>query len=125
MDSTHIERHRPAPRRTALHTTVCQPGGPTNGLQTRDDKHATATTHQTSDCDVFLRVAGVTRQHANRGARNRVIEAARRANQVFLAQQRALIEARQRAAFEARRAKVFADWEEMKRQRAARKSGRS
>ncbi|NQW10822.1 MAG: murein transglycosylase [Alphaproteobacteria bacterium] len=75
---------------------------------------ATAVTH-----------AALAHTHEAHAARNRVIEAARQANRVFLAQQRALIEARERAAFEARKAKVLADWAELKRQRASRKAGKS
>lgn len=71
------------------------------------------------------RHAALQRDRDRREARNRVIEASEQANRKFLATQRALIKARERAAFEARKAKVMAEWEELKRKRAARKAGKS
>lgn len=69
------------------------------------------------------RRAELARTRARRAEQYQMIKAARAANREFLIKQRAIIDARNAAAFEARKAQVMAEWEEMKRKRAARAGG--
>lgn len=66
------------------------------------------------------RLAELSRERAQRAEQYQLIKAAREANREFLRKQREIIDARTAAAFEARKAQVMAEWEEMKRKRAAR-----
>ena len=69
------------------------------------------------------RRAEMSRDRVRRAEQYRMIKAARAANAEFLRKQRAIIDARNAAAFEARKAQVMAEWEELKRKRAARAGG--
>lgn len=69
------------------------------------------------------RRAELAQARARRAEQYQMIQAARAANQEFLAKQRAMIDARNEAAFEARKAAVLSEWAEMKRRRAEAKTG--
>ena len=63
------------------------------------------------------------RERAQRARQYKMIKAARAANAEFLRRQREIVNARTAAAFEARKAEVMAEWEELKRKRAAQAGG--
>ncbi len=69
------------------------------------------------------RLIELARNWAARAEQYQLIKAARAANREFLRKQREIVDARTAAAFEARKAQVMAEWEERKRQRAARAGG--
>lgn len=67
--------------------------------------------------------AELARERSRRAQQYEMIKAARAANAEFLRRQREIVNARTAAAFEARKAEVMAEWEELKRKRAAARAG--